>query len=700
MKSHSTPITSEFVDTGALVLTSEGAVVSVSSEFCSFIQADWDNAPGTCLNQVPGWDWDHGGWAAVIEAVRTDNSAWEGGWEFVVDGRGGVPLSVRIVEAAPQVKVLLVARPPEPLADHRDIAEQLRAVNRSQAVISFSMDGTILDANQNFLDALGYTSLEVVGKHHRMFVPEADAGSPAYYEFWESLRSGEFKAGEFRRVAKSGREVWIQATYNPIFDSDGRPYKVVKFAADITVRVKEAAEHAGQISAISRSQAVISFDLDGNILEANENFLAAVGYSEIEVVGRHHRMFVAAEEAASPAYQAFWQDLKAGRFKSGEFHRRGKGGRDVWIQATYNPILNRSGQPFKVVKFATDITSEKLEADRFEKELERVSSAALNGDLTVRADLGQYSGKYETMLKGVYEIVDSLNSVLLDVRVTSDEMDAGAGEVAGASQQLSHGAMQQARAVQEMLEMVTGFSSLIAESAGRAGNTARIAESTGGHAEMGDVRMTEMVAAMAAIQESAQSISRIIKVIDDIAFQTNLLALNAAVEAARAGVHGKGFAVVAEEVRNLAGRSAAAARETTDHIETAINRVEVGARLAEETSQALSEIVGSVTEMRRLVDDIASSSEHQAGEVVKLSDRIAVIDRVTQSNTASAEQTAAAAEELSGQANALRDQLARFRLVERPGETAPVGNGGPAQFSPELLQQLAQFLSIGHASAR
>ena len=238
-----------------------------------------------------------------------------------------------------------------------DKAGQIAAIDRSQAVISFSLDGTILDVNENFLRAVGYVRAELVGRHHSVLMPPDERQKPAYREFWEALAGGAFRAGEFHRIGKDGREVWLQASYNPILGTDGKPIKVVKFAADITIAKRDAADKAAQIAAIGRSQAVASFTPDGTILEVNENFVRALGYSAEELVGRPHAMLVRDEERQTAAYREFWVALAGGAFRSGEFQRLGKGGREVWLRATYTPIPDPSGRVVKVVKFATDVTT-------------------------------------------------------------------------------------------------------------------------------------------------------------------------------------------------------------------------------------------------------------------------------------------------------------------------------------------------------
>ena len=257
----------------------------------------------------------------------------------------------------------------------RDALAQAAAINKSQAVIEFKMDGTIVTANQNFLDAMGYRLDEIKGQHHQMFAPPELRGSEVYKAFWASLNRGEFQAGEYKRVGKGGREVWIQASYNPVIDDSGKPVKIIKFATDITAKKIRNMEDAGKISAIGRAQAVIEFNLDGTIITANENFLATVGYRLEEIQGKHHQMFVAPAERESAAYREFWARLGRGELLSGEYKRFGKGGKEVWILASYNPILDDTGKPFKVVKFASDVTADKLKTANYAGQIEAIGKS-------------------------------------------------------------------------------------------------------------------------------------------------------------------------------------------------------------------------------------------------------------------------------------------------------------------------------------
>src|SRR5665213_351869 len=266
-----------------------------------------------------------------------------------------------------------------------DFAGQIQAIGKSQAVIAFQMDGTIITANDNFLKVLGYTLDEVRGKHHSMFVEESYRQSSEYREFWAKLNRGEYQSAEYKRIGKGGKEAWIQASYNPILDLNGKPSKVVKFATDVTQQKLMNADYSGQIDAIGKSQAVIEFQMDGTIVTANDNFLKVLGYTLAEVKGKHHSIFVEEEYRESADYRLFWTKLNRGEFQSAEYKRIGKGGKEVWIQASYNPILDLNGKPFKVVKFATDVTAQKVAAEELKRKVDSiliVVSAAAQGDLT------------------------------------------------------------------------------------------------------------------------------------------------------------------------------------------------------------------------------------------------------------------------------------------------------------------------------
>lgn len=293
-----------------------------------------------------------------------------------------------------------------------DLNGQLSAIDASQATIEFKLDGTVVAANANFLKTLGYSLEEIVGKHHSMFVDSVYASSPEYRQFWSDLAAGKSQISEFKRIGKNGKEIWIQASYNPIADVHGKPYKVVKFATDITAAKLANADFNGQLQAISKAQAVIEFDLQGNIQNANENFLATVGYTLEEIKGKHHRMFVETAHANSHEYRTLWEELRAGKFQAGQYKRIAKSGKEIWIQATYNPIFDMNGRPFKVVKFATEVTESKLQTADYEGQLAAIDKAQatieFNLDGTIRAansnflatvgySLDEIKGKHHSM---------------------------------------------------------------------------------------------------------------------------------------------------------------------------------------------------------------------------------------------------------------------------------------------------------------
>lgn len=268
-----------------------------------------------------------------------------------------------------------------------EFAAQAAAISKAQAVVEFKMDGTVITANENFLAALGYSLTEIRGKHHSMFVEPAMRESAVYKEFWERLNRGEYQAAEYKRIGKGGKEVWIIASYNPVLDQNGRPFKVVKFATDVTAQKLHNADVDGQIAAITMSQAVIEFKMDGTILTANRNFLRVFGYSLEEIQNRHHSMFVTASERDGATYSEFWAALGRGEHQAGEYRRIGKGGKDIWVQASYNPILDLNGKPFKVVKYAADTTLQvvtRMKNERVCDMMETVAAGAEELNTSVR----------------------------------------------------------------------------------------------------------------------------------------------------------------------------------------------------------------------------------------------------------------------------------------------------------------------------
>ncbi|SFU99088.1 methyl-accepting chemotaxis sensory transducer with Pas/Pac sensor [Methylobacterium sp. 174MFSha1.1] len=534
------------------------------------------------------------------------------------------------------------------LARRSSKAAKLDAIERSQAIVTFGLDGLLAEANENFLQLMGYRLDEVRGRHHRLFVDPAEAANPAYEAFWARLRRGEVQSAEYRRLAKGGREVWIRASYNPVRDASGRPVRIVKFALDITAEKQAAADAAGQIAAINRSQAVIHFAPDGTILDANPHFLAATGYGLSEIVGRHHRLFLTGDESAGPDYRDFWARLARGEYQAGEFKRRAKDGSEIWIQATYNPILDGAGRTLRIVKYATDITAAKQHAADTAGKIE----AALRSQAVIEFDMdgtildanghflkamgygldeivgrhhrlfvspdyaasrsyaefwdslraGRYaSAVYQRVGKGGREVwIQATYTPVLD-------LDGRPCKVIKFATDVTHSMTIRARAIAAAEQTLTRIQSVAEASEEMHRTSASIAARMGQSQQaVGEIqeRMGVAGAATARLDVAAQAMNGVVEAITAIAEQINLLALNATIEAARAGAAGRGFAVVAAEVKNLAGQASAA----TGRISGEIGAMQTVSR---EVAAALGSISHAVDAVQGFVAETAAASEQQ-----------------------------------------------------------------------------------------
>ncbi len=443
-----------------------------------------------------------------------------------------------------------------------------KAIDDNYAIIYFNPDGNIIKANNNFLKAMGYTLDEIVTKHHSMFCDEKFSNTKEYKESWKRLRAGETITAEFQRVKKDGDYIFLRASYMPIFEN-GKVIEIIKLAQDITKNRLRNLHYIGQVKAINKSNAVIEFDMEGKILNVNDNFLSSVGYMKDEVIGKHHSIFCEESYKNSNEYKEFWKKLNRGEFDSGEYLRVGKNGKKVWIQATYNPILDLDGDLFRVVKYAIDITDKKNTMIEIEKDINEFSSSLNNLSIASTKMLEESKSSMQNSLS-VTNSTEDLNNVILDL----------------------------SKKIDDMLQSITSISQ-------NAANSEKIAS-------IAKEQSKESAKAMIKLNEESTKISDTISIISQIAFQTNILSLNAAVEAATAGEAGKGFAVVAQEVRNLATRSNEAAKNITSVIELIQS-------LVKESLNSIHGIDDTIEKINSMSKDISQSMVKQKNTSFELS---------------------------------------------------------------------------------
>ena len=554
------------------------------------------------------------------------------------------------------------------------------AINKIQAVIEFDLKGNILAANKNFANATGYTLDEIIGNHHSMFVTSDEKNSESYKKFWEKLSLGEAIEGLYHRLGKADKDVWLQASYNPVYGLDGKVYKVVKYATDVTQLKLVEIENVEKLASIDRALGVVEFTMDGRISKVNKNFSKLTGYSESEVIDQHHSMFVDANYKNGSEYKALWEKLNNGVFDTGDYKRIGKDGKEIWLQASYNPILDMHGKPVKVVKFAMDITEQHAAAEVLALTVEESHSVierAKEGDLISRISLDGKTGSVASLCNGINALMDKMTEIVLQVTEAGETIHTAAGEIATGNNDLSSRTEEQASSLEETASSMEELASTVKQNAENALQANQLATAASGVAIKGGQVVGKVVNTMSAINESAQKIEDIISVIDGIAFQTNILALNAAVEAARAGEQGRGFAVVAGEVRNLAQRSASAAKEIKELINDSVSKTSEGTKLVEDAGQTMQEVVDSVQRVTDIMGEISAASTEQSTGIDQVNTAITNMDEVTQQNAALVEEAAAAAESLVEQANSLMETVSSFKVKgiqrqERRASSSPM----------------------------
>ncbi|MGB6308363.1 MAG: methyl-accepting chemotaxis protein [Steroidobacteraceae bacterium] len=482
----------------------------------------------------------------------------------------------------------------------RELESLYTAINKSQAVLEMGMDGTVLAVNENYLKMFGYAPAEVEGKSYTMFLDPAERDGAAYRTLWEHMQAGQHDHGRFKRMGKNGREVWVRASFNPLIGEDGKPWKVVKFASEITPIIIES---RALDAAVQESQDVIQAVLGG------------AGDRRIGMAG-----------------------------KTGNLERLARS-----INQLIDSVSSTVGETIQVVKRAVD------------------------GDLAARMKVEDKSGHLKSLASSVNSMVAAMMEVITGLAKTSKEVQVGAEEISRGNLELSKRTEEQAASLEETASSMEEMTATVRNNADNAAQANQLAAAAREQAERGGQVVGSAVAAMSEINAASKKIADIIGVIDEIAFQTNLLALNAAVEAARAGEQGRGFAVVASEVRNLASRSAGAAKEIKALIQDSVGKVNEGTKLVDESGKVLGEIVTRVKKVTDVMSEIANSSREQASGIEQVNKAVTTMDAVTQQNAALVEEAAAAAQALNEQAINLTKLIANYRTDESTSDPIPIG---------------------------
>lgn len=626
-----------------------------------------------------------------LEMVRKDGSKFWGN------------LTLSKVEVAGQTQYTAFIKDiTEERKNKENAAHIQEAVNTGFAAIEFLPDGTIITANENFVNSLGYSDVEeIVNKHHRIFCEDAYAQSAAYKKFWADLAAGHIHSGEFKRITFDGREIWINASYTPVRDQQGNVVKIIKIATEITDMVAARTQGEGVQAAVDTGWAYIEFETDGTIISANDNFLSAMGYNSVsDIAGQHHRIFCDPAYAETNEYTKFWQDLGSGLAKNGEYLRVRNDGKEVWLQAAYTPIKDAEGNITRVIKIAADISEVKFPV----LAVSRIIEDMAQGDLTKKFDIVA-EGYVQQMGEALNTAMENLNALLSNigknadlvadsssnVQEKSESIRNNTNEVASAIAQMSKGAQDQALKTDEsskLVEQVLGSANDMEDKADSIHQTANQGQQS---CENGLKIIKNLVENMEGISVSAnvtsdsiniltqraEEIGRTLNVISDIASQTNLLALNAAIEAARAGEAGRGFAVVAEEIRKLAEDSRRSAvdiekiisdvqkdtQAASKAIETMENSVKDGSTATKEASTIFEEISEASSNTLNFAKEIQEATSGQKSFIDTVAKNIEQIVVVAEETAAGTEEVASSSQELNNSMNDITEASIRLSSV-------------------------------------
>ena len=657
-------------------------------------QAYWDKVkrgePGSCVYKWTG----------------------KGGKEVWVHAAGSLVLNafgkpVKVIEFA--VDVTQQQRELEDLRD--ELKVRMDIMDMTSIVSEANLKGDIMTVNDKFMQVSKYSKNDLIGHGHNT-TRHPDMPKEVFKQMWATIGRGQIFRGIVKNRAKDGSPYYVDAVIAPFVDKKtGKPRKYLGVRYDLTEQEIASHNMKGIVDAIDKSYACIEFNLDGTVITVNENFLKISGYTLDEVKGRHHRMFCDPAYTSTGEYAAFWQKLNRGEFDAGAYRRLGKGGKEIWIQASYNPVKDEMGRTFKVVELATDITGQKQAQNQVEKlieaaavgqlsdrikteeftgaskeltesvnrlldsvvtpldEAQQVLAALAANDLT-REMTGTYQGEFEKIKASINSVVCNMSQTLWAVREAVESVFLGSEHITKGNEDLSRRTSEQASALEETSASMEEMTSTVKQNADNAKQANQLAIAARDTADKGGAVTKKAVEAMGEINQSSKKIADIITVIDEIAFQTNLLALNAAVEAARAGEHGRGFAVVAAEVRNLAQRSATAAKEIKGLINESIQRVTDGSELVHQSGKTLEEIVHAVKRVTDIIAEIAAASQEQASGIDQVNKAILSMDDTTQQNAALVEETTSASQSLQAQARALHERVMKFELQATEEEKA------------------------------